>query len=221
MESRSCIESSGAPVARARAGALLFLPLLGLAIGAAPGAAQADLVVTFDPVPTAAFVLGQQAEVGVTVRNRGNRATPDGECVKVHLRATNNSFAVMTANGFLGDFCGDSLDGANQTGQCRIGRTSSGWCKVKAIPANGSRGFRFVVRPASLGGNAMVLTVDPDNRIRESNDRNNVQAIPVRVRSGMDEQELSAVSTGDAARETPVTLRVPELPSPRSSRTGR
>jgi hypothetical protein len=83
MESAQRIESPEASASgpsdgsarRPALAALLFLPLLGLATWAAPGAAQADLVVTFDPVPGAFFPQFQQAELGVTVRNRGNRAT--------------------------------------------------------------------------------------------------------------------------------------------------
>ena len=203
MKSRDRIETSGAPAARPSCGsirrpartALLFVPLLGLATSAAPGAAQADLVVTFDPVPNAPFVLGQQAELGVTVLNRGNRATPTGECIKVHFRATSGSFVLLTANGFLGNFCGDNLDRGDEGRRCRIsGTQATGWCKLSAIGAGGRNGIRLVVRPVTLGGHAHVLTVDPDNRIRESSDRNNVMAIPVTIRGPYDEQESAGAS---------------------------
>jgi len=204
MESAQRIESPEASASgpsdgsarRPALAALLFLPLLGLATWAAPGAAQADLVVTFQPVPNTPFVLGQQTELGVIVRNRGNRATPNGECVKVHLRASDGSFVVVTANGWLGNFCGDDLDRGDETRQCRISNTQSfGWCKLSAIGANSSNGIRMVVRPVRLGGFALILTVDPDNRIRESNDRNNVMAIPVTVRGSYDERESAGASS--------------------------
>lgn len=166
-------------------GAAIFLSLLmlGSAGGVTPASAQADLIVTLDPVPQVGdFRQGREKRLGVVVRNRGRRATPRGQCVKVSFRTTDGSFYFTGGDGFLGNFCTDDLDRGDESRRCKVSPISTtGWCKLSGIGAGRSKGFTLTVRPRSLGGHALITTVDPDRRIYESNERNNVSVIAVVV----------------------------------------
>jgi hypothetical protein len=161
--------------------------LLGLVALALPGGASAaaDLVVRM-PVPAPGAVnAGDTYRLNVYVRNKGDDATPEGSCVKVLVRVSGYSnFGINGADAnFVGNMCGDLLDTPpGDSRQCYAGVFSSEiWCKVRRLTPGEELGFTVSVRARFTGGYSVTAIADPDNRIRESSDTNNMAVIPVAV----------------------------------------
>lgn len=144
--------------------------------------AQADLVVVLDPAPAPGGIhASEENRLGLKVLNLGSRSTPRDRCVTVSFRTSSPDIFFTRADGLPGTPCpGESDRGSDR--RCSLGpESTAGWCNLDPIPAGGFVRFGLYMRPETVGGNSLTVVVDPDNRIREANDRNNTLASPIVV----------------------------------------
>lgn len=77
---------------------------------------------------------------------------------------------------------GGRLDAGDTRGECYYGLNSrDGGCKVGSLRPGAFASYSLNVYPQVIGGYAMTVAVDPDDRIRENSNRNNITVIPIPV----------------------------------------